>query len=83
MFTWKHSKSSFSEDEVREHLKKCVNLMGYRVLGRLLGVSHTYMQEVVKGTRPPGPKILKALQLRRAVVYLPIEEQECIETSAS
>jgi transcriptional regulator with XRE-family HTH domain len=34
-----------------------------------LGVSASYLGEILKGTRPPGPTILQALRLKRKTVY--------------
>ena len=41
-----------------------------------LGVSRTYLSDVIAGRRAPGPKILTALGLRRVVTYEPMERDE-------
>ncbi len=38
-------------------------------LARELGVSPTYLNDVLKGRREPGEKILAGLGLRRSVTY--------------
>lgn len=38
-------------------------------LARELGVSTGYLNDVLQERREPGPKVLKALRLRRRVVY--------------
>ncbi len=39
-------------------------------LAETLGVTPPYLSDVLGGRREPGPKILKALRLRRQVVYV-------------
>ena len=40
-------------------------------LAQQLGITPTYLSEVLGGRREPGPKFLRALGLRRVTVYLP------------
>lgn len=40
-------------------------------LARELGVSIGYLNDIVMDRRKPGPKVLKALKLRRRVIYEP------------
>lgn len=39
---------------------------------RALGVSKQWLSLVLAGEREPGPKLLRALKLRRVVTYLPM-----------
>ena len=40
-----------------------------------LGITGQYLDTVINGRKNPGPKLLKALQLRKVVVYEPIIEE--------
>jgi DNA-binding transcriptional regulator YdaS (Cro superfamily) len=42
-----------------------------RDFAQLLGVSPSYLSDVLKGRRDAGPKVLAALGLKRVVSYLP------------
>lgn len=35
-----------------------------------LGISKSYLSEIFKGTREPGPSVLEKLGLKREVIYL-------------
>lgn len=50
-------------------LEKRIKTGGSNATARALGVSTTYLSDVMCGRRKPGPKILKALGLERVVVY--------------
>lgn len=50
-------------------LKKRIEIGGSNATARALGVSTTYLSDVMCGRRKPGPKILKALGLERVVIY--------------
>lgn len=51
---------------VQQHLQRLVAENGdQKRAAEMLGVSTTYLSEVLRGTKLPGPKILKALGLRR------------------
>jgi len=53
--------------QIRSHLKAEVGNAGsHSALARTLGVSVGYVIEVCKGTRTPGPKLLRALGLAKA-----------------
>ena len=38
-----------------------------------LGVSSSYLNDVIRGRRRPGPKLLKALGIQRVVSYRPVK----------
>lgn len=55
---------------VQQHLQRLVSDSGdQKRAATMLGVSATYLSEVLRGTKVPGPKILKALGLRRIEMY--------------
>jgi len=55
---------------VQQHLQRLVTERGdQKRAAETLGVSTTYLSEVLRGTKLPGPKILKALGLRRKETY--------------
>lgn len=37
------------------------------------GLSHSYVGEVLRGSRAPGARVLHALGLRRDVIFTPVE----------
>jgi transcriptional regulator with XRE-family HTH domain len=41
-------------------------------LARDLGVSIGYLNDIIRNRREPGPKVLKALKLKRRVIYEPL-----------
>lgn len=43
-------------------------------LAHKLGVSRSYLSEILKGTRTPGRKVLANLGLESRTVYIPKEE---------
>lgn len=50
-------------------LQRRIESHGSNVTARALGISPTYLSDVMCGRRKPGPKILKALGLKRIVTY--------------
>lgn len=63
--------SRLSEAAVLAALKTAVSKAGSpTAFGRKAGVSAGYVLDVQRGLRPPGPKILSALGLERAVVEI-------------
>ena len=46
-----------------------------RALARSMGVSASYLGDVMNEKREPGPSILAALKLERAVRYVPISRE--------
>jgi len=58
-------------------LKKRAKLSGSeRKLAEKLGVSYAYMNDLIRGKRRPGRKILSALSLREERVYVPTRGRE-------
>lgn len=61
-----------SADEVRKMVEARAGEVGtMRALARAWKVSPAYLSDVINGKREPGPAILKALGLRRLMVYEP------------
>lgn len=57
-----------TNQDVRDHLMKYKSEVGsYREAAKLLGVSHMFLFDIVKRRRGLGPKILKALGLKKVV----------------
>jgi DNA-binding transcriptional regulator YdaS (Cro superfamily) len=55
---------------IQQHLKQLVHDVGdQKTAATQIGVSPTYLSEVIRGTKPPGPKILKAIGFRRVEAY--------------
>ena len=46
-----------------------IRAKGSNATARALGISTTYLSDVMCGRRKPGPKILKALGLKRIISY--------------
>lgn len=55
---------------VRKRLRKASDQCGgQRALARMLGVSSTYLNDVIVGRKEPAGKLLDALGLQRVVRY--------------
>lgn len=64
-------KKHLSQDDVVMILKRETDKAGsQKAYAAAIGVSAQYLSEVLAGTRAPGEKILKALGLRKIVVYI-------------
>ena len=46
---------------------------GQRALARKLGVSVSFINKIVKGTKEPSGKVLTYLGLQRVVTYVPLD----------
>lgn len=58
-------------DDVRERLRKLSEKAGgQRALARDLGISPSYLNDVILGRKKPGAKILTALGLERDARYV-------------
>lgn len=57
------------EIAVVERLRQLVDNETLSEIGRQLGVSKQYLCDVLKGRKAPGPKIFKAMGIKRRVVY--------------
>ena len=53
----------------RQILVDRAQVAGQVALAKELGVSLTYINDVIRGIRAPGPKILRALGIEREVRY--------------
>jgi hypothetical protein len=58
-----------SADAVRDLLRAFLEGKRHSYWAKQWGVSGPYLSMVLKGKKPPGPKILKALNLGRVTVY--------------
>ncbi len=60
----------FTEAEIRESLHVAANLAGgVRRFAAEIGVSPSYVSDVLNGRRAPGPPFLKRLGMRKVVLY--------------
>lgn len=50
--------------------RKAARAGSQKALAGALGVTEAYLSEVLHGRREPGPTMLRALGLRRVVVYV-------------
>lgn len=59
-----------SKPELIQHLRRLVRQHGSQIaVARLLGLRPSYFSDVINKHREPGPKILRALKLKRVVKY--------------
>jgi hypothetical protein len=64
------------EEQFKKQLKVLADGCGSNAeLGRRLGVTGQFIDYLIAGKRRPGPKLLKAVQLRKVVAYEPIIEE--------
>lgn len=66
-----HKRGWMTEEDVVEIVRQQVNLVGQERFARIANVSQQYVSEVVRGTRHPGPAILKALGIEKKWAYIP------------
>jgi len=60
----------FTQDEVVVRLHGIIRTRTQASLANEIGVSRSFLNEVIKGTRPPTGKILDHLGLRAQTVYI-------------
>lgn len=59
-----------TEQDVIDRLRAAVQAAGsQKAYAERIGVSQTYLSDVLNGSRAPGEKILTALQLEAVVMY--------------
>lgn len=58
-----------TEAMVRRHLQIVVDKQTQASLADHIGVSRSFLNEVIRGSRPPTGKILDFLNLERHVIY--------------
>jgi transcriptional regulator with XRE-family HTH domain len=58
-----------TEEEIRRALRKALEHKTQQSYARELGISISYLSQVLRGRRPPGPAILNALGLERGRTY--------------
>lgn len=59
-----------TEQDVLDRLRAAVQAAGsQRAYAEQIGVSQTYLSDVLTGNRAPGEKILNALSLEAVVMY--------------
>lgn len=59
-----------TQDEVLAHLHGIIRTRTQASLADEIGISRSFLNEVIKGTRPPTGKILDHLGLRAQTVYI-------------
>ncbi len=66
-----------TEDDVRERLRAAIDAAGsQQEFARRMGISAQYINDVVRGRREPGQKILDALGIERVVSYRDIRRDD-------
>jgi DNA-binding transcriptional regulator YdaS (Cro superfamily) len=69
--------AEFTEEQVVAEVAALRDkLGGVRALARHLGVSPSYVSDVMTGRRAPGPDFLKAVGIRKEVVVRYVREEE-------
>lgn len=71
------SSKHLNVEQVKQMLRGVLREVGFgaqREFSRASGCSHSSVAHVLSGHTTPGPKILKALGLRRVVLYEVIDE---------
>ena len=62
---------SYTPEQLRAELeRRCAWPSTQTAVAREFGVSLSYLNAVVLGTKPAGPKLLAAMELRRELVYV-------------
>lgn len=65
---------TMTHTQLLKHIEKLIQEAGTQTeLARRLNVAHPYLSMVRKRRQAPGPKLLRALGLRRVVVYEPLD----------
>jgi len=59
-----------TQDEVLAHLHSIIQTRTQASLAAEIGVSRSFLNEVIKGTRPPTGKILEHLGLQSETIYV-------------
>lgn len=59
-----------TQDQVVAHLRAIAKADTQSSLARQIGISRSFMSEVINGTRPPTGKILDYLGLQSRTVYV-------------
>ena len=55
-----------TREQIVEQLRKlCIQHKSQKAVATFLGISDPYLSDILAGKRAPGPKVLKALGLRR------------------
>ncbi len=63
------NRAGIGEEEVRQRLRDACQPTQYD-WGNLHGFPQTYISQVVTGQRPPSPRLLRALGLRKVTRYV-------------
>jgi transcriptional regulator with XRE-family HTH domain len=65
---------AITEQQLTQLLRLAVERNGsQKVVASRLGISPQYLNDILRGRREPGEKVLKALGYRREVRYIPTE----------
>lgn len=64
-------KSSLNRDEVNELIRDLVKQEGTQTAAAAkLGIVSSYMSDLLKGKRDPGPEVLKFFGLEKKIIYI-------------
>ena len=59
-----------TEKDILRRLRALMSGRTQRAVAAELGISEQYLCDILKGRKPPGPTVLKALGLSRRVSYI-------------
>lgn len=66
-----------THSQVVERLQRQVNGSSLRDCAQRLGVSNSYLHDVLNGRRTPGPKLLTAMGLQAITLYISLAFPHC------
>lgn len=65
--------TGLTEEDARVRIRQLADQAGgVCALASLLGVSPSYVSDVLSGRRAPGPRFLAVVGLKKVVLYVPI-----------
>ena len=63
-----------SLEDIQEEIKLLANSMStYKALADKMGISPQYLNDLIKGTRKPGPMVQKFLKVKAVTVYVEVD----------
>ena len=70
-----------SADKVKDAVSRLVRRKGREGAAKALGVSGPYISMLLNGQRTPGPRVLRALGLKKKVVFKRIYGEDPLQLS--
>lgn len=67
-------KTTITVDEVRRRLQQQIDLNGSQTAtAQRLGVSLAYLNDVIRGKREPGEKLLTPIGIQKVIIYQEVQ----------